>query len=172
MHATTAEHGGCNKLKPGGRVTHSGTGQGVLHNTLHLGLDVVLPEAFLGTAGIQMLGKLGAGPHVTLGPVTCTPHSWTCHTPSVIPSEQPAVHDLAQAGQSQMEDPDVNGHMLSRMVHVYKLTSHLPVTAKDGCGRGCGWGSSDSRAGAYTGVMTQAELAERGFMQKLHICVN
>lgn len=57
------------------QVTHSGTGQGVLHNALHLGLNVVLPKAFLGTAGIQMLGKLGAGPHVALGPVTCTTHS-------------------------------------------------------------------------------------------------
>ncbi len=30
-------------------------GQGVLHNALHLRLDVVLPQALLGTAGIQVI---------------------------------------------------------------------------------------------------------------------
>ena len=30
-------------------------GQGVLHNALHLRLDVVMPQALLGTAGIQVI---------------------------------------------------------------------------------------------------------------------
>lgn len=34
---------------------HCGAGQGVLHDALHLGLDVALPQALLGTAGVQVV---------------------------------------------------------------------------------------------------------------------
>ena len=36
-------------------VTYCGTCKGVLHDPLHLGLDMVLPQAWLRTAGIKVL---------------------------------------------------------------------------------------------------------------------
>ena len=57
VEVTTGEQ--CRQWSRGGSAVsgeaHCGAGQGVLHDALHLGLDVALPQALLGTAGVQVV---------------------------------------------------------------------------------------------------------------------
>ena len=65
-------------------LTYGGASQGILNNALHLWLDVILPQALLGTTAVQVVCKLGAGPHVPLSPVPCT------NSPTLLPMPSPA----------------------------------------------------------------------------------